>query len=98
MLAEAEEEAREAARWYEEQRSGLGQDFLDTLSAALQAVEEQPQRYPLVETLRSRREVRQYFLRRFPYTVIYEVRPDEALVLAVAHARRRPNYWKRRGG
>jgi hypothetical protein len=30
--------------------------------------------------------------------VIYEVRTDEVLVLAVAHLKRRPNYWKSRRG
>jgi hypothetical protein len=28
--------------------------------------------------------------------VIYVVRADEAIVLAVAHNRRRPDYWNRR--
>jgi toxin ParE1/3/4 len=98
ILVEAEEEAQQAARWYEERQGGLGQDFLNALSGALQAIEQEPQRFAPVETIRSRREVRQYLLERFSYAVIYEVRVEEVLVLAVAHVRRRPNYWKRRRG
>ena len=52
----------------------------------------------ILETLRTTQEVRRFVLERFPYTVIFEVLADRVLVLAVAHARRRPNYWKRRRG
>lgn len=34
--------------------------------------------------------------RRFPYAVIYVVRSECVLVVAVQHAKRRPGYWKRR--
>jgi hypothetical protein len=33
---------------------------------------------------------------RFPYRVVYRNRPDEIVVVAVAHLRRRPGYWKNR--
>jgi plasmid stabilization system protein ParE len=36
---------------------------------------------------------RRYLLRRFPYSVIYQVTSDELRVIAVAHHRRRPGYW-----
>jgi plasmid stabilization system protein ParE len=36
---------------------------------------------------------RRYFLRRFPYSVIYQVTSDDLRVIAVAHHRRRPGYW-----
>ncbi|MBI3461482.1 MAG: type II toxin-antitoxin system RelE/ParE family toxin [Planctomycetes bacterium] len=35
-------------------------------------------------------------LPRFPYRIIYEVRSDEIVILAIAHNRRRPGYWSRR--
>lgn len=34
-----------------------------------------------------------YIFRRFPYSIIYHVTPDELRILAVAHHRRRPGYW-----
>lgn len=38
-----------------------------------------------------------YRLNRFPYLVVYlELTPDRVLVVAVAHAKRRPGYWRRR--
>ena len=39
---------------------------------------------------------RRYFLRRFPYSVIYQVAAEELRVVAVAHHRRRPDYWVNR--
>ena len=36
---------------------------------------------------------RRYLLRRFPYSVIYQISTEELRVVAVAHHRRRPGYW-----
>jgi toxin ParE1/3/4 len=39
---------------------------------------------------------RRYFLRRFPYSIIYQVTPKELWIVALAHHRRRPGYWENR--
>jgi plasmid stabilization system protein ParE len=39
---------------------------------------------------------RRYALRRFPYSIIYQIATDELRILAVAHHRRRPGYWVHR--
>ena len=39
---------------------------------------------------------RRYILRRFPYSIIYQVAAQELRILAVAHHRRRPGYWAQR--
>jgi toxin ParE1/3/4 len=98
MLAEAESEAEEAARWYEGQRDGLGNEFLDELARGLETIETSPHAFTRLGSPRSAREVRRFVLQRFPFKIIYEVRANEVLVLAVAHARRRPYYWRRRKG
>jgi plasmid stabilization system protein ParE len=36
---------------------------------------------------------RRYLLRRFPYSIIYQLSSEELRVIAVAHQRRRPGYW-----
>ncbi len=43
------------------------------------------------------RTIRRFLLRRFPYVIIYEIVSDEIHILAVAHTKRRPGYWKNRG-
>jgi hypothetical protein len=39
---------------------------------------------------------RRFPLRRFPYNLVYQIKPDELRVIALAHQRRRPSYWKNR--
>jgi toxin ParE1/3/4 len=82
--------------WYEEKRSGLGQEFLDAVEAAFVSIGENPLQFGRLETNRSTRDIRRCLLKRFPYLVIFEVRGDECLVVAVAHGRRRPNFWRKR--
>ncbi len=96
LLSEADDEAAEAARWYESQRPGLGDAFLDELARAYQLIEHQPRAFQSIARPPGGREVRRYVLRRFPYRIIYEVIGTDVVVLAVAHTRRQPNYWKGR--
>jgi len=35
-------------------------------------------------------------LRRFPFSVVYKVRPDQIQIVALAHSRRSPGYWSQR--
>ncbi|HAZ61312.1 MAG TPA: type II toxin-antitoxin system RelE/ParE family toxin [Gammaproteobacteria bacterium] len=39
---------------------------------------------------------RRYILRRFPFSIIYQVTAEELRILAVAHHRRHPGYWVQR--
>jgi plasmid stabilization system protein ParE len=43
-------------------------------------------------------DVRIFPTRRFPYSLVYQLRSDELQVLAVAHHKRRPQYWTGRTG
>jgi toxin ParE1/3/4 len=94
ILPAARKESEQAAEWYEDQRPGLGGEFLLALAAAYEDIERHPHR-----PLRIRfsgigeREFHQKMIRRFPYKIIYEVRVDEILVVAVAHTSRKPHYW-----
>ena len=40
--------------------------------------------------------LRRILVRRFPYGLVYRVEPDAIFIVAVAHLRRRPGYWRRR--
>jgi len=93
----AKMEVAEAADWYETRRAGLGFEFVDAVQTAVLAIEADPTRYARLETNRTDRKVHRYLLKRFPYVVIYEFRPDEIVLLSVAHARRRPDHWIKRG-
>lgn len=91
ILPEAEAEIREAFLWYFE-RSPIAADAFRT--ETFQAVDRLA-----VDALAWPEDddaIRRYVLRHFPYTVFYEIRGDILTVLAVAHQRRRPGYWRER--
>jgi plasmid stabilization system protein ParE len=88
---EAVEEAEAAVIWYARRSSRAAQRFVEELEVAVAAIAEAPDRWPRFD-----RETRRVILRRFPYIVIYRVLPDRVEILAVAHGRRRPGYWRGR--
>ena len=88
---EADEEAELAALWYEEQQAGLGGDFLEEYQATLDRILAEPERWRKI-----RGENRKLNFHRFPYAIVYRVRPDALYVKAVMHLHRRPFYWQRR--
>jgi len=91
---EARTEIRAAALWYEEHRPGLGDEFIEEITGTLSRIEETPLSYPTWPgTSRARAAIHRATVRRFPYLLAFEVQADSLLVLAVAHAKRRPLYW-----
>ena len=93
ILPEAVAELTEAVRWYEAKRRGLGRDLLHETAKVVDRLEENPRGgMPMSTDQRTRR----LLVSRFPYQVVYRLRPDEIVVVAVAHLKRRPGYWKDR--
>lgn len=84
-------EFRDAGRYYEGIRSGLGEDFRLCVLDAVSRI----QQFPLASP-RFRGITRRCGVKRYPYGLIYLVENDEAIVIAVAHSRRQPNYWRAR--
>lgn len=95
FLPDARLDFDEALAWYAERRPSLGLEFVAAVDAMIDVIAEHPERYP--QWLR-RGGYRRAVLTRFPYSVFYRLLPDEIEVVAVAHARRDPDYWLRRGG
>ena len=82
-----------AVAYYNEQASGLGDQFIDEVERTVQLIADQPGLGMLIE---ESRDLRRWVLRRFPYYLIYRSEPGKTLVLAVAHQRKRPAYWQNR--
>jgi plasmid stabilization system protein ParE len=91
FLLPAEEEMTEASVFYEAASSGLGTRFLDEVGRVVNILREHPELGPAVD-----RNLRQAFLNRFPFSLIYSVEIDAILIVAVTHQHRRPDYWKNR--
>jgi toxin ParE1/3/4 len=87
----AEEEIREAARFYETRSQGLGAAFLEIVEQALAGVEGNPLRFPAVY-----RDLRRALLKRFPYGVFFRIRSNRIRVVAVMHLSRSPDRWRKR--
>jgi plasmid stabilization system protein ParE len=83
-------EGEDAAAWYAARNPRVAARFTDELEAALSLVIEAPDRWPTFFGLR------RVTLGKFPYSVLYRDEPSRVLVVAIAHARRRPGYWKGR--
>jgi len=88
---EAIAEARAAIQWYQVHSDDAAKAFLSELDVGIEGIQSSPELYPpyLHGT-------RCYMLRRFPYLIVYRITPSSIQVIAVAHGKRRPGYWKAR--
>ncbi|HVT15192.1 MAG TPA: type II toxin-antitoxin system RelE/ParE family toxin [Thermoanaerobaculia bacterium] len=91
----ARAEYLEAITYYERQSPGLGDDFAAAFEAALSFVRAHPQAAPLVHPSGVRRKS---FPAPFLYSLLYAPEPSGLLIVAVAHHRKRPEYWRSRTG
>lgn len=80
-----------AEGWYHERSDATAVAFVAELDRAVDRISETPERWP-----RHTHGTRRFVLRRFPFTVIYRVSATEVEIMALAHGRRRPDYWKGR--
>jgi len=87
----AEEDLREARRWYRREAPHVAPDFRDEVRETHQRIGENPWQYPDVH-----RGVRRALVHRFPYAVFYRLWDEAAQVIAITHQARDPEVWKRR--
>ena len=89
---EADVDAEEAKKWYEQRSTSAARGFVLAVDAGVRAILEAPERWP-----QYRHGCRRYVLRRYPYNLIYRT-PDgvDVEIVAVAHQKRRPTYWRDR--
>jgi plasmid stabilization system protein ParE len=96
LSAEARRELREAAAWYETLSLGLGRELLAAARDCFRRIEATPSTGSPVEGVREATGARRVLLKRFPYAIVYVELEAHVRVLAFAHLRRRPGYWKSR--
>ena len=89
---EAREEYLEAIAWYLTHSDAVARAFQQEVHAAVKRIQDGPSQCPLFVD-----QVRWIRLHRFPYLLYFEVTSSShVVVLAVAHANRRPGYWRSR--
>lgn len=92
IAPEPEQELIEGALFYaREANAELGHAFISEFERSIALLREQP---GLGAPWRGT--TRRLPLRRFPYNVVYQLREAELRVIAVAHQRRKPGFWKGR--
>jgi plasmid stabilization system protein ParE len=91
ILSEAREEINEAFDWYFQRNPGAAEAFLAEVRRSFQQIVSHPQLYPAF-TKNTRRRVVEGFL----YSVIFQMKDGVIVIVAVAHAKRRPGYWNER--
>ncbi len=91
LRPEAEQDLSDAAAWYEEQRQGLGHEFLDEVQTMLLSIAETPLMYPDIY-----RNTRRAVIHRFPFSVFFRLDNSTIVVVAIMHGSRNPHRWKSR--
>ena len=88
---EAIAEAQAANRWYRERSASAAEAYLAELDLAVAAIAENPEMWP-----RYVHGTRRYIFHRFPFFLVYRETAASLEIIAVAHGRRKPGYWKNR--
>jgi toxin ParE1/3/4 len=88
---EAVAEAQAAVQWYREKSPSAADAFLAELDRAVERIAENPGMYPHYV-----RGTRRYLLQRFPFYLVYHQVAGKLQIVAIAHGRRKPGYWKKR--
>ena len=91
LLPEAEADLVAGRKWYEQQRAGLGDEFIEAVDELLSRINAMPELYAVVL-----QGVRRAKLRRFPYLAYYRVLADRIELIAVLHGGRDPRVWQGR--
>lgn len=89
--SEAELKLIESSVYYEHAVAGLGERFETEVRRATDLLLDSPEIGAPID-----RERRKFVLKSFPYNLIHVPSIDAVRILAVAHHRRKPGYWRTR--
>jgi len=81
----------ESFDWYAERSAQAAARFAFTVDAALSAIAHNPKRFAAIDERH-----RECPMGRFPFRVVYRIEADGIIVMAIAHVKRRPGYWRDR--
>ena len=81
-----------AREWYDAQRPGLGDEFVQALERVIDLIANLPEAFPEIAV-----GVRRALLARFPYAIYYRLDSVIIDVIACLHTRRSPSHWRIRG-
>ena len=91
LLKSAQAEMDDGITYYEEQVNGLGFEFLDEILDTFKRIKLNPDAWSPLS-----KRTRRCLVHRFPYGIIYQIRENNILIIAIAHLHRKPEYWRDR--
>jgi toxin ParE1/3/4 len=91
IIQEAEQEIEESLIFYAEISPQLLLELLAEIESVKTDILKNPFRFQAVS-----KNYRKASLKVYPYKIIFRILPQEVLILAFAHHKRKPNYWRHR--
>ncbi|MDO9265217.1 MAG: type II toxin-antitoxin system RelE/ParE family toxin [Desulfosalsimonadaceae bacterium] len=91
IISCAEQEFIEAVDFYNQQCPGLGYEFAVEVKNTLERILDFPEAWPKIST-----RARRCITNKFPFGIIYQIRQECILIIAVMHMKRNPVLWKDR--
>jgi plasmid stabilization system protein ParE len=88
LLSGARRDFDESFDWYTSQSPRAALRFAEAVDAALISIAANPLRFAGPDGIH-----REHPLKKFPFRIDYRKLEDRILVVAIAHAKRRPGYW-----
>ena len=91
FLSGALQDFNESVDWYTGRSVSVARRFVMAVDAAIERAAENPGSSPCVDEQHQERA-----LKRFPFRIIFRQLSGQILIVAIAHAKRQPQYWKHR--
>jgi len=89
--AEARDEYQQALLYYKDFSKDAAERFFISIETTVLLIREQPEAMPKVSN-----NIRRAVVKNFPYSIFFSLSENTVYILAIAHQRRRPLYWKQR--
>jgi len=88
LLPAAKRDVKKAYLWYEQQKPGLGEVFLERVEECLRVIGRNPKAFqPIVK------DARRAIVKQFPYVIFYRTEPKGIYVYSVFHTSQNPQRW-----
>lgn len=88
---EAFAEYQNAVLYYKNLSAEYSKRFVRSVEYAISLIREQPTAFTKIS-----KNIRRCILFSFPYSIFYTLLENKIVIIAIAHQKRRPEYWKRR--
>ena len=84
-------EIRDAIQWYRDRDEQVSEEFRSLIAAAEELVQRSPESWASYV-----HNTRGFRFQKFPFVMAYVTRDDTIFIVALAHTRMKPGYWRDR--